>query len=239
MKPALIVLVVFCVAATLADVKYFRSPPPTDKAPAKNDDDDMTEVQTAAPIRIVQMKAKVNSDGTYAVSIHPHNSVVFNSNAILFEYMYETENGIQMQEQGFTKEGDKVDEKGKKESINVAQGSYSYTSPEGIPISVSYMADENGFQTFENEMPDTTSAGTGGGNNQKKAAAPAPTATTTKPKPQRPQGANNHGHLKAAAQSPYYAYSYMKEPQRDLDEEESEEEEEEEVYPTPNLYRYN
>lgn len=51
-----------------------------------------------------------------------------------------------MQEQGFVKQGEKKDDQ-----IQVAQGSYSYTSPEGFTVSVNYVADENGFQIFENE----------------------------------------------------------------------------------------
>lgn len=60
--------------------------------------------------------------------------------------MYESENGIKMQEQGFVKQGEK-----KEDHINVAQGSYSYTSPEGMPVKVNYIADENGFQVLDSE----------------------------------------------------------------------------------------
>lgn len=35
----------------------------------------------------------------------------------------------------------------------VAQGSYSYTGPDGIPVSISYTADENGFQAFGSHIP--------------------------------------------------------------------------------------
>lgn len=63
--------------------------------------------------------------------------------------MYESENGIKMQEQGFVKQGEK-----KEDHINVAQGSYSYTSPEGMPIKVNYIADENGFQVLDSDDDD-------------------------------------------------------------------------------------
>lgn len=74
--------------------------------------------------------------------------------------MYDTENGISMQEMGYVKQGPpssknggssgKHDEDdGKPEYITVAQGSYSYTSPEGVQVTVNYIADENGFQTFD------------------------------------------------------------------------------------------
>lgn len=60
--------------------------------------------------------------------------------------MYESENGIRMQEQGFVKQGEK-----KEDHINVAQGSYSYTSPEGMSFKVNYIADENGFQVLDSD----------------------------------------------------------------------------------------
>ena len=39
------------------------------------------------------------------------------------------------------------------DSSLVKTGSYSYTSPEGIPISVSYTADENGFRAEGDHLP--------------------------------------------------------------------------------------
>lgn len=55
---------------------------------------------------------------------------------------YETDNGIAAQEQGTPKNFG-----GNPPVIpDVAQGSYSWTSPEGQVISISYIADENGYQ---------------------------------------------------------------------------------------------
>lgn len=48
-----------------------------------------------------------------------------------YRYSFDTTNGIAAQEQGV--------------GGHQAQGSYSYVSPEGIPIQVSYTADEYGF----------------------------------------------------------------------------------------------
>lgn len=36
---------------------------------------------------------------------------------------------------------------------NVAQGSYSYTSKEGVPVQIQYVADENGFQATGDAIP--------------------------------------------------------------------------------------
>lgn len=56
-------------------------------------------------------------------------------------YAYEVEqtNGIAVSEQGTGGVG--------------AQGSYSYTSPEGVPVSVVYVADENGFHPQSDLLP--------------------------------------------------------------------------------------
>ncbi|KAJ9574170.1 hypothetical protein L9F63_008426, partial [Diploptera punctata] len=54
-----------------------------------------------------------------------------------YQFSYETENGIAAQEQGSIKNLGTGDE------ASVVQGSYSYTSLEGYPIKVNYIADEN------------------------------------------------------------------------------------------------
>lgn len=55
---------------------------------------------------------------------------------------YETENGIQAQESGEVKG---TDEEGTIESVT---GSYSYVAPDGQRITVNYIADENGKNTY-------------------------------------------------------------------------------------------
>ncbi|KAH9627594.1 hypothetical protein HF086_010746 [Spodoptera exigua] len=65
-----------------------------------------------------------------------------------YQYNYETGNGIAAQEQGYLKNAGVKDAE-----AQVAQGSFTYTSPEGIPISVSYIADENGFQPQGAHLP--------------------------------------------------------------------------------------
>ncbi|XP_068206632.1 cuticle protein AMP1A-like [Palaemon carinicauda] len=56
----------------------------------------------------------------------------------------ETANGIVMQDSGSPD--------GPKGAI-VSSGSFSYTSPEGIPVNVRYVADENGFQPQSDLLP--------------------------------------------------------------------------------------
>lgn len=78
--------------------------------------------QQKAPIPIIRSESKHNDDGSY-------------------EFQYETGNGIVAGEQGYNKPGANKDE-----GIQVAQGFFQYTGEDGIPISLKYVADENGFQ---------------------------------------------------------------------------------------------
>ncbi|XP_037720039.1 pupal cuticle protein Edg-78E [Drosophila subpulchrella] len=55
-----------------------------------------------------------------------------------YNYAFETSNGIQAQESG---------------NSNGATGNSNYISPEGIPISLTYIADENGFQPQGAHLP--------------------------------------------------------------------------------------
>ena len=64
-----------------------------------------------------------------------------------YQYVYETGNGINADEQGSVKNA------GSESEASVAQGSFSYTSPEGTPIQISYIADENGFQPVGDHLP--------------------------------------------------------------------------------------
>ncbi|KAG8235579.1 hypothetical protein J437_LFUL015434 [Ladona fulva] len=61
---------------------------------------------------------------------------------------YETANGITADEQG------QIKNPGQKDlEAMVAQGSFAYTSPEGIPIQLRYVADENGFRAEGAHLP--------------------------------------------------------------------------------------
>ncbi|KAM0724992.1 Endocuticle structural glycoprotein SgAbd-2 [Formica fusca] len=65
-----------------------------------------------------------------------------------YNYNYETGNGIQAQEQGQL-----VKIKNDKEDALYVQGSFSYPDPDGRPIALSYVADENGFQPTGDHLP--------------------------------------------------------------------------------------
>ncbi|CAH2237040.1 jg9532 [Pararge aegeria aegeria] len=62
-----------------------------------------------------------------------------------YSYSFATGDGKQAQETGFLKDA-YIDKTGEPQGTQVKEGSYGYTSPEGIPIQVNYVADENGFR---------------------------------------------------------------------------------------------
>lgn len=64
-----------------------------------------------------------------------------------YSYSYETGNGIQAQEQG------QLDKIAQDEDVLRVAGSFSYPDPDGNPISISYVADENGFQPKGDHLP--------------------------------------------------------------------------------------
>ncbi|XP_076269447.1 larval cuticle protein LCP-22-like [Rhynchophorus ferrugineus] len=63
-----------------------------------------------------------------------------------YRYSYQTENGIVAQERGYQRYLPSG-------AGTVARGSYRYTSPEGRPIVVSYVADQNGFRPISSALP--------------------------------------------------------------------------------------
>lgn len=78
--------------------------------------------QQKPPIPILKSESVHNHDGSY-------------------NFEYETGNGIQAAEHGYVKSSGSKDG-----DIQVAEGYFQYTSDDGHPISLKYVADENGFQ---------------------------------------------------------------------------------------------
>ncbi|KAG5867492.1 hypothetical protein JTB14_018601 [Gonioctena quinquepunctata] len=71
-----------------------------------------------------------------------------------YKASYETGNNIIAEEEGFLKDlGPNPDVEGENLNAQVQQGSYSYTSPEGIIITVKYTADERGFHATGDHLP--------------------------------------------------------------------------------------
>ncbi|XP_058975808.1 pupal cuticle protein 20 [Musca domestica] len=80
-------------------------------------------------IPIIKFESQVNTDGSYM-------------------YEYETGNGINVDEMGYLKNAGDSDNE-----AQVAEGSFSFTSPEGESFVVTYIADENGFQPQGDHLP--------------------------------------------------------------------------------------
>ncbi|XP_050302914.1 endocuticle structural glycoprotein SgAbd-2-like [Anthonomus grandis grandis] len=64
-----------------------------------------------------------------------------------FSHSYQTGNGISVNEQGRPKGA------GKDGDIEEVQGTFQYTAPDGTPIQLQYIADENGFQPSGAHLP--------------------------------------------------------------------------------------
>jgi len=71
-----------------------------------------------------------------------------NSGDGTFKWAYEQSDGTKAEQSGYIKPSDDPEM-----PIQVMQGSYSYYSPEGELISVTYVADENGFQPTGEHLP--------------------------------------------------------------------------------------
>ncbi|KAH9627619.1 hypothetical protein HF086_010771 [Spodoptera exigua] len=70
---------------------------------------------------------------------------------LLVGKVFETSNGIKVNEQGQLKEV--VDEENKPHSVVVVRGTYSYVNSEGNNEVIEYFADENGFRAEGPSVP--------------------------------------------------------------------------------------
>lgn len=62
---------------------------------------------------------------------------------IFIFYSFQTNNGISQQAKGYMNAQGKY----------VQEGSYTLYTPEGVPVSISYIADENGYQAVGDAIP--------------------------------------------------------------------------------------
>uniref|UniRef100_A0A1B6DTM8 Uncharacterized protein n=1 Tax=Clastoptera arizonana TaxID=38151 RepID=A0A1B6DTM8_9HEMI len=65
-----------------------------------------------------------------------------------FQYSFSTGNGISTQEKGYLKNAGNP-----KTEAQVAEGSYQYTAPDGTPVAIRYVSDENGFRAEGDAIP--------------------------------------------------------------------------------------
>lgn len=66
----------------------------------------------------------------------------------MWQNSYESGDGTQAEEQGQLKNAGNPELE-----AQVAQGQVSFTSPEGVPVRLTYVADENGFQPQGDHLP--------------------------------------------------------------------------------------
>ncbi|KZR99743.1 Cuticular protein 65Av [Daphnia magna] len=82
------------------------------------------------PIEIISSNSEMNADGSYS-------------------FAFESEDGTKVQESGNQKQvGPKPEDIG-----TVSKGSYSFTTPDGVVLTVNWVADENGFQATGDHLP--------------------------------------------------------------------------------------
>ncbi|XP_044266506.1 flexible cuticle protein 12-like [Tribolium madens] len=64
-----------------------------------------------------------------------------------YRYSYETSNGLSSDEQG------EIKNEGREDETLVVRGQFSYVGPDGVTYTVTYIADENGFQPQGAHIP--------------------------------------------------------------------------------------
>ncbi|CAO1313369.1 unnamed protein product [Diamesa serratosioi] len=104
----------------------------------------LSSVSDGLMVQIIQCKEQQRQSGPI-IEIISYESV--NNGDGSYKFSYESANGIKAEETGDVKN------KGTDNAIQTVQGSYSYTSPEGQLIEITYVADENGFQPQGDSLP--------------------------------------------------------------------------------------
>ncbi len=104
------------------------------------------------PIEIVSSNSEMNADGSYSFELVHANSIVFNSYSnshLKYLNSFESADGTKVSESGNQKQvGPKPEDIG-----TVSKGSYSFTTPDGVVLTVNWVADENGFQATGDHLP--------------------------------------------------------------------------------------
>ncbi|KAL7026281.1 hypothetical protein ACKWTF_013830 [Chironomus riparius] len=81
------------------------------------------------------------------------SSVFADDGAGNVNYAFESSNGIKQQASGQLKEVADSSGNGQQVKTEVLTGSYSYTAPDGTPITITWVADENGYQPQGDHIP--------------------------------------------------------------------------------------
>merc|ERR1712071_480007 len=84
----------------------------------------------APVVAIVSSRSEMSEDGSYS-------------------FAFESEDGVKVEESGSQKQIGETPE----ESGTFSKGSYSFTAPDGVVLTVNWVADENGFQATGDHLP--------------------------------------------------------------------------------------
>lgn len=95
---------------------------------------------------LAQQKFTATQAGNDIVIVRSENEVHGGDGT--FRWASELSDGNKHEQSGYIKAGPDPEN-----PIQVIQGSFSYFSPDGQPISVTYIADENGFQPQGEHLP--------------------------------------------------------------------------------------
>ena len=78
-----------------------------------------------------------------------YETKVMDNSAIAVWNRFESEDGVKVEESGSQKQvGETAEDSG-----TVSKGSYSFTAPDGVVLTVNWVADENGFQPTGDHLP--------------------------------------------------------------------------------------
>jgi hypothetical protein len=93
-------------------------------------------------------EAQVLLEVAEAVLKYPfYDMLIIMTEVVIINYAYETGNGIQAEEKGHLKNAGSANE------AESAEGSFSYTGPDGQRYSIQYVADEFGFRPVGAHLP--------------------------------------------------------------------------------------
>ncbi|KAJ3654479.1 hypothetical protein Zmor_013666 [Zophobas morio] len=102
------------------------------------------KIIVALAVLVVAVSAQRGSSEKDAPILKQEQEVNFDGS---YTSQYETGNGIAAQEQGQLKNA------GSEAEAEEVQGSFQYTAPDGTPILLQYVANENGFQPQGAHLP--------------------------------------------------------------------------------------
>lgn len=105
-----------------------------------------TTVTAATNTHMKPVRTKWSNASGFVVRLSNWMQIISVSFSLHFQYRF-IENGIKAEEQG------EVKNKGTDNEIQSVRGSYSYTGPDGVLYTVTYIADENGFQPQVSQIP--------------------------------------------------------------------------------------